>query len=180
MKRSKNSLIVFVLVVLSLLLLCCSERYNELAPFFDGLHLEYKFGSIQIIYSVQALDNKFKIIERRKRSPLSDAIEEYFVDIYGKVYKSSSKDYKGKFSPIWIPAYVMQIGDTFDGVHQVIRKEQWRKWKVVVVRVPTTLGETELYYESNTGFLVGFFATMGRSEGTQVLVNTNADIPVAE
>jgi hypothetical protein len=74
----------------------------------------------------------------------------------------------------------MQIGDTFNGGHQVIRKEQWRKWNVVVVRVPTTLGETELYYESNTGFLVGYFGRLGKSEGTGVLVNTNADIPVAE
>jgi hypothetical protein len=70
MKRLKNSLIIFFPVILPLLFLSCSERYNELAPFFDGLHLEYKFGSIQIIYSVQALDNnKFRVMTRTEVFP---------------------------------------------------------------------------------------------------------------
>jgi hypothetical protein len=39
MKRLKNGLILLFLAILTLLLLSCSERYKEPAPFFDKLHL---------------------------------------------------------------------------------------------------------------------------------------------
>jgi hypothetical protein len=181
MKMLKNGVIILFLVTLPVLLLSCSDGYKEQAPFFDGLYLEYSLGGISTIYNVKVIDkNRFKITETQKWTALGDEVEEYFVDAYGKVYKSSSKDYKGGFSPIWIPADLMQIGDTFDEGYQVARKDKWQKWNVVVVRSPFPVGETELYYESNTGFFVGFFGRLGANEGTKVLVNTNAKIPVAE
>jgi hypothetical protein len=181
MKKLKNGLILLLLIILPLLLLYCSEGYKEPVPFFDGLYLEYSFDGIPTIYNVKVIDNnKFRIIETRKWSSLSDEVEELFVNAHGKVYKSTFKDYEGKFSPIWIPAYAMKIGDTFDEGYQVVRKDKWKKWNVMVVKSPGTLGETELYYESKTGFLVGFFARMGTREGTEILENTNANIPVVE
>jgi len=184
MKKFKYSLMLIFIISLSLLLLSCSERYKEPAPFFDDLYLEYKLGSVRTIYNVEKIDNNhFKIIEKTPWEVFEDEIEEYFVDFYGKVYKSSFKDWEGGFSPIWIPAYAMEIGDTFDEGYQVIRKDTWKKWNVAVVKRQSLLGEAEFYYEINTGFWVGYFAkvpTLSRKEHTKVLVNTNADIPVAE
>ena len=188
MKRSKNSLIILFLVILPLLLLNCSKGYKEPAPLFNKLHLEYEFayysplsgkGSAKTIYDVQKLDNNhYKIIRVDEGSALKDEIEEYFVDTQGKVYKSSSKDYEGGFSPIWIPAYLMDIGDSVYGDDQVIKRDKWKKWDVVVVR--SNFVNVEKYYEIKTGFLVGSFAETRGHTGTKVLVNTKADIPVAE
>jgi len=188
MKKSKNILIVLFLITLLLLYVRCADRYNELAPFFDGLHLEYEFISYsplaggsnsETIYDVQKLDNNhYKIIGVDKASFLKDEIDEFFVDAYGKVYKSSSKDSEGGFSPIWIPAYLMDIGDSVYGDDQVIKRDKWKKWNVVVVK--SNFLNVEKYYEIKTGFLVGSFAESRGHTGTEVLINTNADIPVAE
>lgn len=190
MKRLKNGLIILFLVILPALLLSCSERYKAPVPFFDGLHLAYEtayysplagVSSDKIIYDVQKLDdNHYKIMEVRKGSALKDEIDEFFVDVYGKVYKSSDKDYRKEFSPIWIPAYLMQIGDLVGEGYQVVGKDKWEKWNVVVVRSPAPLGKVEFYYESNTGLLVGLFVEFAGHTAKQVLVNTNADIPVAQ
>jgi hypothetical protein len=188
MKRLKNGLILLFLAILTLLLLSCSERYKEPAPFFDKLHLEYEFvyysplageGSNKTIYDVQKLDNNhYKIIRVEKGSALKDEIDEFFVDAYGRVYKSSSKDYQGGFSPIWIPAYLMDIGDSVYGDDQVIKRDKWEKWNVVVVR--STFLNQQKYYEIKTGFLVGASAEFAGHTGTEVLVNTNANIPVVQ
>ena len=185
MKRFKNTLILLLLILLPLLLLNCSEKNKEPVPFFDGLYLEYTIGNeVPEIYNITALgNNKFKIIEKTSwKGVLKDEIDEFFVDSYGKVYKSSFKNWEGSFSPVWIPIYLMQIGDTFGKGYQVVRREKWQKWNVVVVRcpLPRGLAEAEIYLESSTGFVVGKFEKMGAMETTKVLVNTNANIPVAQ
>jgi hypothetical protein len=183
MKRFKYCFALIFIISLTLLLLHCSEQYKEPAPFFDGLYLEYTFdNNIPEIYNITALgDNRFKIIKKTSwKGVFKDDIKEFFVDAYGRVYKSSSKAYPGGFSPIWIPVYVMQIGDTFGDGYQLVRKDKWQKWNVVVVKCPSSLGEVELYLESSSGFRVGDFVRLGAIETTTVLVNTNAKIPVAE
>lgn len=175
MKGFKKIIFLLLIVSLPLIFIHCT-KYKEPAPFFDGLFFEYDVGaSKRIIYNVQVLDNnQFKITETRKRRVLSDDIEELFVDAHGKVYKSTFKPYKGKFSPIWIPVHVMEIGDTFDGGYVVTRKDKWEKWEVLVIKEPVV--REERYYDLNTGYWVGLFAKTPMGVITFVLVNTNADI----
>jgi len=178
MEKVKKSFIILLGVVLPLIFLHCT-KYKESAPFFDGLFLEYKLGALRITYNVYVLDNnKFKIIETEKARVLSDDVEELFVDAYGRVYKSSFEDYEDGFSPIWIPANQMQIGDTFDDGYTVLREDSWKKWKVLVVKNP--LIEEERYYDLNTGYWVGAFARTTRGTGEIILVDTNSGIPVVE
>jgi hypothetical protein len=102
---------------------------------------------------------------------------EFFVDNYGRVYKSSVKDYEGEYSPVWIPLHAMKIGDSYDGVYKVARRDQWKKWDVMVVKNPDF--DEEQYFELNTGYLVGVKGEFGLSYEL-VLVNTNANIPTIE
>jgi len=174
MKRFKKSLILLLIIFLPLTFLHCT-KYKELTPFFDGLFLEYRLGGLRTIYNVHVLANhKFKIIETQKARVLSDDVEELYVDAYGRVNKSSFKPYEGKFSPIWIPVHEMEIGDTFDDGYKVIRTEQWKKWKVLVIKDPVV--REERYFDLNTGFWVGSFAKTAVGAGKIVLVNTNADM----
>ncbi len=179
MKRFKESLFLLLIISLPLILLHCT-KYKEEAPFFEGLFLEYDWGGgTREKYNVHVIDNnRFKITETRKREPLSDDVEEFLVDAYGKVYKSSYRPYKGKFSPIWIPAHKMEIGDTFDGRKLVERKDKWEKWEVLVVKDTPTGGES--YFELNTGYLVGSFAKTAIGVGKIILLSTNADIPTIQ
>ncbi len=179
MKMFNKFSFLLLIIILPLILLQCT-KYKEESPFFDGLFLEYdRGGGSRTIYNVQVLENyRFKITETRKREPLSDDVEELFVDSYGRVYKSSFEDYEGGFSPIWIPVHEMEIGDTFDDGYAVLREDTWKKWKVLVVKNPIV--EEERYYDLNTGYWVGLFAKTPMGVVAFVLVNTNADIPTAK
>lgn len=178
MEKIKNLFVLILLgILLPLILLNCT-KYNEKAPFFDGLYFEYDIKGKRITYNLYALDNeKYKIIRTEKSKVFGNKIRELFVDVYGKVYKSTYKRYKGKFSPIWIPVHEMEIGNSFDGSNIVARKDKWREWEVLVTK--DTVIEEEQYFEFNTGFLVGVKGRLGMSYEV-VLVNTNADIPTVE
>jgi hypothetical protein len=165
----------FVLLLIFLSLIYCT-KYKEKAPFFDGLKLEYMQGSIKTIYMVEVLkNNRFKIISIRKREPLSDDVDEFFVDAYGTVKESSFKDYVGGFSPIWLPVHDMDIGDTFDDGYTVLRKDHWKKWEVMAIKNPIL--DEESYFDLNSGYSVG---AKGKNAGgyEEFLVATNANIPV--
>lgn len=177
MKSFKKIIFLIFLMFLPLIFSYCT-KYKELVPFTDGLTLTYTAGGIGMIFNVQELDDsKFKIIKTEKREPLSDKIEELLVDKYGKVYKSSIKDYEGGFSPIWIPVHKMEIGDSFDKGYTIIRKDKWKKWDVMVVKTPDI--NEEQYFELNTGYLVGIKGKFGMRYEF-MLIDTNADIPTAE
>lgn len=179
MESFKKITFLLLIVSLPLIFMHCT-KYEEEAPFFDGLFLEYRLGGLKIIYEVEVLSNhKFKIVETEKAKVLSDDIEELFVDKYGKVYESSKKRYEGKFSPIWIPVHEIEIGDTISGGDfTAIRTDKWKGWDVLVLKADIV--ESENYHDLNTGFWVGSFARTAIGSGTVVLVNTNADIPTAE
>lgn len=179
MKKVNWGFIIILAFLLLSVLLGCS-KYKEPAPFADGMYFEYRLGSIATTFNIHALDNgQFEIIEIRKRGILSDKRKELYIDTYGRVYESSFEPYEGIFSPLWIPVHKMDIGDTFDGGYTVARKEKWRKWEVLVVKDPHV--QEERYFDLETGFWVGSFAktATGRT-GVEVLVNTNAGIPVEE
>lgn len=169
-----------VIACLSLILLFSScTKYKEEAPFFDGLVLEYNLMQKTLTYKIKSLDNnQFKINMIIKFDILSDETEEFLVDAHGKVRESSTEDYQGNFSDIWIPAHKMEFGDTFDDGYTVLRREQWKKWQVLVVKNP--LIDEERYYEISTGFWVGSNTKTRIGTGTIVLSNTNADIPTIE
>ncbi len=175
-----NKYFILILSISLLLVFSSCKKYKEEAPFFDGLILEYDLGGpFKWIYNISSLnDSSFKIIETHRQGALGDDVEELYVDQYGRVYKSSYKDYKGKFSPIWIPAHKMEIGDTFDGGYSVVRKEKWKHWDVLVVKDPDV--NQERYFDLNTGYWVGLFGKGPRGPVTIVLVNTNANIPTVE
>jgi hypothetical protein len=179
MKVKKCGFTILLGILLLLILSQCS-KYKEEAPFFDGLYLEYKLGRKgKKTYNVSISENKgFKIIETEKYPNLNDEVEEYLVDNYGKVYKSSSGGYKGYFSPIWIPANEMKAGDTFGDGLTVSRVDKWKKWEVLVVKVP--IGKIEVFYEINSGFWVGTIGRTATGATEFVLFNTNADIPVSD
>jgi hypothetical protein len=166
---------IIALIGLSLLLIQCSKDKEE-APFFDGLYLEYKLGNKgKKTYNVSISNKKgFKVIEIEQWPIFDDEVEEYSVDLYGKVYSSGA--YKGEFSPIWIPVNKMKVGNTFDGGFLVSRLDNWKRWEVMVVKAP--IGRTEIYHDLTTGFLVGMVTTSVSGTTKTVLVDTNADIPV--
>jgi len=182
MERFNKVLFLLLIIILPLTLINCT-KYKEEAPFFDGLVLEYDAMGIPITYELSILENsKFKITKTEKYKVLRDKVEEYYVNTYGKILKSTSKESKGKFSPIWIPVHEMKIGDTFKYLEgdrfTVLRKEKWEKWDVLVIK-NLDFGE-ERYFDLNTGYWVGLYGKSGRGAVTIVLVNTNADIPVEE
>ncbi len=177
MKCLKKITLLLLIVSLQLTFWHCT-KYKEPVPFFDGMFLEYSSGHIQKIYNFQELEDlEFKIIKTEKMKALGDSITNFLVDIYGKVYESSTKGYEGKFSPIWIPVNLMEIGDSFDGKYTVLRRDRYRKWDVLVIKAIEF--NVEHYFEINTGYLVGVKGIFGRAF-EYFLVNTNADIPVAE
>lgn len=177
MKNINKTLIVLLLIILNLTVFYCT-KYKEEAPFFDGLYLEYKIKNKKIIFTVYMQDNgNYKIVEIEKSKVFGDKVKEMFVDAYGRVYQSSFKDYEGKFSPIWIPVHKMEIGDTFDEGYKIIRNDKWKNWNTIVVKTPDI--NEEQYFEVNTGYFVGAKGRAGISYEV-VLIDTNADIPVAE
>lgn len=177
------SLILFITILI--LVSHCSKQYNEPAPFFDGLLLEYETDiktftgneKIKTTYNVQGLgNNHFKILKTENPSFFGTGVEEYFVDSYGKVYGGSCKECKGGFSPIWIPAHTMEIGDTF-GEEKIVGKNKWDNWNVVVVKSQISAIGVEWYYDATTGFLVGLYTSDAiGSKITQKLVNSNTKI----
>ncbi len=178
MKGFKKIILLFLIVSLPLIFSHCT-KYKEPVPFFDGLVLEYEIKGKKIIFNAHVLDNKkYKIVKTEKSKVFGDKIKEFFVDAYGRVYKSSFKDYEGGFSPIWIPVYAMEIGDTYDEGYTILRKDKWKKWNVMVIKNPYII-EEEQYFEINTGYLVGVKGIFGRAFEF-FLVKTNANIPVVE
>lgn len=164
---------ILIITSISVLFISACSKYDEPAPFYDGLLLEY-FAGLKIIYNVHSIENgNYKIIKTEVGEVLGDDIDDIFVDMYGKVYKSSFKDYEGKFSSIWIPVHKMEIGDTFDGGYKVLRKDRWKKWEVLVIKNP--MFNEERYFELKTGYLVGVKGSIEVN-----LVKTNADIPIIE
>jgi hypothetical protein len=171
MKNARK--MILLITAISVLFISACSKYDEPVPFYDGLFLEY-FAGLKIIYNVHSIKNgNYKIIKTEVGEVLGDDIDDIFVDIYGKVYKSTFKDYEGKFSFIWIPVHQLNIGDTFNNGYKVLRKDKWKKWKVLVVKNPYF--NEERYFELNTGYLVG---AKGNIEMN--LVKTNADIPTVE
>jgi len=171
MRTFKKVLLLFV--TMSIIFLSACSKYNEPVPFFDGLFLEYNTG-LKLIFNVRSIENNnYKITETEVSEVLGDTIRDFFVDIYGKVYKSSFKDYEGKYTSIWIPVHQLKIGDAFDDGYKVLRKDTWKKWEVLVIKNPTY--NEEQYFELNTGYLVGVKGSVEVN-----LVNTNADIPTIE
>jgi hypothetical protein len=159
-----------------LILICCT-KYKEQTPFFDGLFLEYDLGSpgFKWTYNIHNIeDGKFRINETEEEGAIGKRLREYFVDSKGKVYKTDTKDYQGKFSPIWLPVHEMKIGDTFDNGDAVVRKDKWKKWEVLVIKDSDS--NNERYFDVNTGYFVGSY----ESRATVVLINTNASIPFVE
>jgi hypothetical protein len=151
------------------------------APFFDGMFLEISFSESIITYEVNVLDNDgYKIIKTDKwkdtgKAKAVGAIEEYHVDRYGIVYKSSFKNAVGRFSPIWIPVHEIGKGDKIDRRRMVLGKQRWKGRRTLVIEDEPT-GAFE-YYDLNTGLLAGAFATTAAGESEFVLVKTNADMP---
>ena len=176
----KKRICFFVLIIVLLQLIISCTSYEEIAPFFDGLFLEYAGnGKPYLTYKVNVVeDYKFKIIETDKLYTTERGKVELFVDSYGKVYESREKRYIGRFSPIWIPVHEMKIGDTFDKRNFVERNEKWERWDVLVVKDTPTGAES--YYDINTGYWVGGIGRTSAGSSKLILINTNADIPTIE
>jgi hypothetical protein len=157
----------------------CTD-YQERVNFFDGAYFKYDLGGkFERIYNIKNIsEEQFKVTETNKRGFLSDKTEEIFVDIYGKVYKSTYSGVKGTFSPIWLPTHEMKIGETLNYLegdkYLVSENKKWEKWDVLVVK-NISFGY-ERYYEKNTGYWVG----SSSNDSKFILINTNADIPTIE
>ncbi|KPK02137.1 MAG: hypothetical protein AMK71_03350 [Nitrospira bacterium SG8_35_4] len=172
MKNVTKALLLILTVIIFLMTAC--SKYEEPAPFFDGLFLDYKIGEIKRIFNFNIIDNNsFKIVKTDVDDVLGNTSIELFIDGNGRVYKSNSSKYEGKYSLVWIPVHQMKIGDTFDDGYKVLRKDKWKKWEVLVIKNP--IYNEEQYFELNTGYLVGVKGSVEVN-----LVNTNADIPTVE
>jgi hypothetical protein len=115
------------------------------------------------------------VVETETWSALGDSVTEFFIDNYGKVYKSSGDgSYIGAFSPIWIPVNKMEIGDIFDEDHHVMKRMSWKKWDVLVVEntAGSSIGKVEDYFDVTTGFKVGTYVNAG-GEIEIILMKTN-------
>jgi hypothetical protein len=171
MKMKKRGLTTLLGVLLLLVLSQCS-KYKEPAPFFDGLYLEYHGKSSVEKYNITEDGSNFKVNMVQDFSVLRDEKKEFTVNDHG-IRKDS-----GEFSNIWISVKELKIGDSFDGGFLVTRLDTWKEWEVMVVKAP--LGRQEIFHEMNTGFLVGWTATSVSGTTELVLVDTNADIPIAK
>ncbi len=177
MKIFKSLIFIFFIMLLS----SCSNSYKEPAPFFDGLFLEYGLGGpFKVSYTVRDLEDRdgYKIVETYKGGVLNGETEEMLVDAYGRVYKSTNKDYEKSFSHIWIPVHKMEIGDSFKYLgdkYTVTKREKWGKWEVMAIK-NLDYGY-ERYYEITTGYWVG---SSGERSKKIILTHTNADIPTIE
>jgi hypothetical protein len=172
MYRVRKVFPVLMLICFPFFFLQCANQ-NEEVPFFDGLFLEYETG-VRVMYTVNALDkDRFKIIKTEQWGTFGDKITELYVNMRGRVYKSNTRGYKGKFSPIWIPVHQIEVGESFDEGYTAIRKDRWKNWDVMVIKSTGT--EEERYFELNKGFFVGLTGSFDRKY-EPVLVNTNAGI----
>jgi len=175
MKHCKYHIILIILS--QLIFVYCSEN-KELAPFLDGDAFEYKSNNIRVLYKVHTHDDgTFKITKTEKYRALQDKIEEFFLNPYGIVYKSTLDKYKGNFSPLWIPINTINIGDTFNSGYSAERKTRWKHWEVIVIKNPRV--NEERFYEVNTGYFVGLRGNVGRSYNL-ILNYANADIPTID
>ncbi len=155
-------------------------KYSEKAPFFDGMFLKYgdKYGELFKVSIVD--DRRFKITETEKSDVFKGSATEYIVNEYGRIEKEtkifSSGKIKnksqriGEFLSIWLPTNNLNVGDMLpDKRSYVARKDKWKQWEVLVIKDSFVSGG-EIYYELDTGYLVGY------SAANYTLVNTNAKI----
>jgi hypothetical protein len=178
MKKINNRLLL-VNIAISALLLSCS-RYEEQAPFSDGLYFKYYGnGRPYLTFSVETLDDKnYKVTRDDAFKKSKVGITEMYVDSNGIVYKSSKNRFEDKFSPIWIPVNEIKIGDEIYNGDIATRKDRWKSWEVLVIKKIDS--NTERYFDINTGYWVGLFGTGARGAVTIELVETNVDIPTVE
>lgn len=168
MKIIKTKHMVLVAISLLLILPQCS-KYKEKVPFFDGLYLEYHSKGSIYKYDISKIGKKFKINMVKESSVLKDRKKEFIVNGHG------IRQGQGEFSLIWISVNELEVGDTFDGGFTVARLDNWKDWEVMVVKAP--MGNQKIFYEVNTGFLVGWTGRSVSGLTELVLVDTNADIP---
>jgi len=156
-------------------------QYREVAPFFDGLKLDYgKHSGDMFTFSV--IDASwFKVTATEKRGIPKDTYTEYTVNKFGIIEKERHIPSDGEvtewvrntdeFIHIWIPANSLALGDMLkDKISYVDRIDKWKRWDVLVIK-DSIINNVESYYEIHTGYLVGY------STADYYLIDTNADIP---
>ena len=189
MKRS--ILIVFVLLVCNVSI--ADEKNNErsVAPFFDGLEIDYLItSSIQKNESESFIVKKRTVIERigfkekgkyfviaRKRDN-SEQIIYALTDKYGLILGMSEnvKDLaisqliakKKQYSIYWISTLGYARGDELVAGFKLGEIEQWQNKKTVVLS-----NEAEkLYYDVESGFLLGSMVNSPRHTVIQEIINS--------
>ncbi len=183
------------LIICCIFLIQCETK--EVAPFFDGLYLEYDVlktykssADIQlksdgtkertnITYRFESLDGKYRVTKTEVSSNQRKSSEDIFtVESNGKAEELYN------YLEIWLPIKELNVGDVVYGSFKVERKEKWHDWDVSVL-IDELLQHGERYYHTETGYLVGMKAEIGlKSIGTreidQILVKTNAALDIAE
>jgi hypothetical protein len=164
-KRRAAILLFFLLH--SFFFIQCVQK-GEVAPFFDGLYLEYDVVKtyksrdeislkmdgtevrVKVRYHVESADNKYRIMKIDTDSQSGDILneKEYIVDMYGK------DEGRNNYLQIWLPVTRLVQGDTLYGNFKVIRKEKWKEWDVLVL-MDESAPVAEWYYDQNTGLMVG-------------------------
>jgi len=177
------------------MLLSC-VRQEDPVPFSDGLYLkyhevfsnserpddvfwtrdiEYKFkklddGTFHVLQEVSTQKGK-RIDGKLEPVPYPDVGDDLTIDKKGTVLKGGNNFnfMDGYLSYLWLPHDKRQKGDM---VINVIRKaEEKRKWgQWVAVPVKGLIGDM-LYYDADTGFLVGLENVQGKLRMSLVATN---------
>ncbi len=179
----------------ALLIICCifiiQCEIKEVAPFFDGLYLEYDVlktyrtraeirlkseGTRQrtnITYRFESLGNKYRVTKTEVSSILGKLSEDIFnVDYNGKAEELEN------YLEVWLPVTELNVGDAIYGTFKVDRKERWHEWDVSVL-IDESAPYSEWYFHTETGYLVGMKSGAGlkvvaTQERDQILVDTNS------
>jgi hypothetical protein len=191
-QQTRRTAIILVFFVLqSFLFIQCAEK-GEVAPFFDGLYLEYNVVKtyksrdeislkmdgtevrVKVRYQVENADNKYRIMKIETDSQSGDILneEEHIVDMYGK------DEGRNNYLQIWLPVRGFVPGDALYDSFKVIRKEKWKEWDVLVL-MDESAPAAEWYYDQNTGVMVGKklkfgVRVFGSEQREWTLVDTNS------
>ncbi len=170
------SLMIITLFLTNLIIGC---ETKEIAPFKDGDSLEYKRiaggpASITYIYRIAKEKGKrFTVTWGSKRDMADGETTTVVIDGTGKIVEtpfpegSLGKDlFDGRQIKLWLAPVKRKVGERiyfadFIAKHQITKETKWKLWDVWVSRHSNVFGWYEMYFDKQTGFLVGHKSATG-------------------
>lgn len=179
----KKAIILCLCIVFSFVSAGCSK--TEKIPLKDGSYFIYtdEQNDIQRFKIRDLGDNKFEVSWRIESEDYKPTFSRVIIDSSGKVIDTPTFEkgslgrdlYLGRQIKLWLPSDKRAVGKEVDicdyiGANEIKEKKTWRKWNVFVAQH----GDSRLYFDSKTGFLVGSEGTTSNASRL-VLTGTNVE-----